>query len=158
METRSTTSTTRASGRCGSHGNFTERVSKLAEIDASLAEEREVGGPGAVGMRVGSKPKGEPGATARLARCGDFLGTCGRRGDFRPCRCGLRERTGFAKRAGGDSCGRACKALWREAVRVRLRERVQDALAARGASKARRCSTYAAGAGAACTSSAPGRR
>lgn len=43
---------------------LTERVSKLAEIDASLAEEREVGEPGAVGMRVGSKPKGEPGATA----------------------------------------------------------------------------------------------
>ncbi|MDA6816222.1 hypothetical protein OSL60_28955, partial [Escherichia coli] len=29
---------------------LTERVSKLAEIDASLAEEREVGEPGAVGM------------------------------------------------------------------------------------------------------------
>ena len=43
---------------------LTERVSKLAEIDASLAEEREVGEPGAVGMCVGSKPKGEPGATA----------------------------------------------------------------------------------------------
>ena len=43
---------------------LTERVSKLAEIDASLAEEREVGEPGAVGMRVGSKPKGEPGARA----------------------------------------------------------------------------------------------
>lgn len=43
---------------------LTERVNKLAEIDASLAEEREVGEPGAVGMRVGSKPKGEPGATA----------------------------------------------------------------------------------------------
>lgn len=43
---------------------LTERVSKLAEIDASLAEEREVGEPGAVGMRIGSKPKGEPGATA----------------------------------------------------------------------------------------------
>ena len=43
---------------------LTERVSKLAEIDASLTEEREVGEPGAVGMRFGSKPKGEPGAPA----------------------------------------------------------------------------------------------
>ena len=37
---------------------LTERVSKLAEIDGALEDEREVGEPGAVGIRMGLKPKG----------------------------------------------------------------------------------------------------
>ena len=72
---------------------LTERVSKLAEIDASLAEEREVGEPGAVGLRVGSKPKGEPGGVAGSAAA-PSMGGVGGAATFSPAPSGKGDSQG----------------------------------------------------------------